>query len=324
MRALLCKELGPPEALVVEEVPDLVPGERDVIVRVHAAGVNFPDGLIIAGKYQFKGELPFSPGGECAGVIESVGEKVKHLRPGMRVMGFTTYGAFAEQARLPANAAIPMPDELDFVTASAFVLAYATSYHALVDRAALKKGETLLVLGAAGGVGIAAVEIGKAIGARVIAAASSADKLAVCREHGADELIDYGTGDLRARLKELAPDGVDVVYDPVGGAYTEPALRSLAWRGRLLVVGFAAGEIPKLPLNLALLKGASVVGVFWGDFARREPREFATSVRQLGAWFREGKLRPHVSQTLPLRKAAEALKLMAARQVKGKLVLTPE
>src|SRR6185503_2131353 len=174
MRGLLCKELGRPEALVVEEVPDLVPGERDVIVRVHAAGVNFPDGLIIAGKYQFKGELPFSPGGECAGVIESVGEKVKHLRPGMRVMGFTTYGAFAEQARLPANAAIPMPDELDFVTASAFVLAYATSYHALVDRAALKKGETLLVLGAAGGVGIAAVEIGKAIGARVIAAASSA------------------------------------------------------------------------------------------------------------------------------------------------------
>src|SRR5207344_103890 len=211
-----------------------------------------------------------------------------------------------------------LPQGMDFVAGAAFMLTYGTSDHALSDRAALQAGETLLVLGAAGGVGIAAIEIGKALGARVIACASTDDKLAVCREHGADETINYSSDDFRERIKQLTGGaGVDVVYDPVGGAYTEPALRSLAWRGRLLVVGFAAGEIPKLPLNLALLKGASVVGVFWGDFTRREPREFAASVRQLGAWFSEGKLRPHVSQTLPLEKAAEALKLMAARQVKG-------
>jgi NADPH2:quinone reductase len=217
-----------------------------------------------------------------------------------------------------------MPEGMDFASAAAFLLTYATSDHALRDRGALQPGETLLVLGAAGGVGLAAVEIGKALGARVIACASSADKLAVCREHGADEGIDYAAEDLRERIKALTDGrGVDVVYDPVGGAYSEPAFRSLAWRGRLLVVGFAAGEIPKLPLNLPLLKGASVVGVFWGDFARREPRAFAQSVRQLGRWYAEGKLRPHVSQTLPLARAAEALKLMAARQVKGKIVLTP-
>jgi NADPH2:quinone reductase len=212
---------------------------------------------------------------------------------------------------------------MDFASGAAFLLTYGTSDHALRDRGGLKSGETLLVLGAAGGVGLAAIEIGKALGARIIACASSDEKLEVCRSHGADATINYATEDLRERIKALTDGrGVDVVYDAVGGPYTEPAFRSLAWRGRLLVVGFAAGEIPKLPLNLALLKGASVVGVFWGDFARREPREFADSVRQLGRWFREGKLRPHVSQTFPLRQAAEALKLMAARQVKGKVVLT--
>jgi NADPH2:quinone reductase len=322
MKALLCKEYGPPERLVVEDVPDLVPGEREVVIRVHAAGVNFPDGLIIQNKYQFKPALPFAPGGECAGVIETVGAKVKHLTPGMRVMAFTTFGTFAEQVVAPAAAAIPMPAELDFVTASAFVLTYATSYHALVDRAGLRPGETLLVLGAAGGVGLAAIEIGKALGARVIAAASTADKLAVCKQHGADELIDYGSGDLRAQLKELAPDGANVIYDPVGGPYTEAAFRSCAWRGRLLVVGFAAGDIPKLPANLALLKGASIVGVFWGDFARREPGRAMSDLVQLFQWLREGKLRPEVSKTYPLERGGEAIRALLDRKVTGKLVIT--
>jgi NADPH2:quinone reductase len=279
--------------------------------------------LIIQNKYQFKPPLPFSPGSELAGVVKEVGPGVSNFRPGDKVMAFTTYGAFAEEVKTEASRLVPMAEGMDYGAASAFLLTYGTSDHALRDRGALKSGETLLVLGAAGGVGLAAIEIGKALGARVIACASSEEKLAVCREHGADGAINYTTEDLRERIKALTEGrGVDVVYDAVGGPYTEPAFRSLAWRGRLLVVGFAAGEIPKLPLNLALLKGASVVGVFWGDFAKREPREFAESVRQLGRWFGEGKLRPHVSQTFPLRQAAEALKLMAARQVKGKVVLT--
>jgi NADPH:quinone reductase len=322
MRALLCKEYGPPDRLVLEEIGELVPGEREVVIRVHAAGVNFPDGLIIQGKYQFKPEPPFSPGGECAGVIEKLGAKVRHLREGMRVMAFTTFGAFADQVRVDATAVIPMPDELDFVTASAFVLAYATSYHALVDRAGLRAGETLLVLGAAGGVGLAAVEIGKALGARVIAAASTPEKLAVCQYHGADALIDYATEDLRARMKELAPNGADVVYDPVGGSYTEAALRSCAWRGRLLVVGFAAGEIPKLPANLALLKGASIVGVFWGDYSRREPSKAAADIVQLFQLLRDGKLRPSISKTYPLEHGGEAIQALLDRKVTGKLVIT--
>jgi len=324
MKAVLCKQYGPPESLTFEELPSPRPGPGEAVVTVKAASVNFPDVLIIQNKYQFKAPLPFSPGSELAGVVKEVGAGVTAFKPGDRVIAFTTYGAFAEEAKTDAGRLLPMPDGMDFASAAAFLLTYATSDHALRDRGSLQPGETLLVLGAAGGVGLAAVEIGKALGARVIACASSADKLAVCREHGADEGIDYAAEDLRERIKALTDGrGVDVVYDPVGGAYSEPAFRSLAWRGRLLVVGFAAGDIPKLPLNLPLLKGASVVGVFWGDFARREPRAFAESVRQLGRWYAEGKLRPHVSQTLPLARAAEALKLMAARQVKGKIVLTP-
>lgn len=322
MKALLCKQHGPPSALVVEDVPDLVPGEREVIIRAHAAGVNFPDGLIIADKYQFKPALPFSPGGECAGTIAKVGEKVKHLRVGQRVMAFTTFGAFAEEVRAEAAGVIPMPDELDFVTAAAFVLVYGTSYHALIDRAALRAGETVLVLGAAGGVGLAAIEIAKAAGARVIAAASSAEKLAVCTQHGADATIDYAAGDLRAQLKAIAPAGPDVVYDPVGGAYTEAAFRSIGWRGRHLVVGFAAGDIPKLPANLTLLKGASLVGVFWGDYARREPGRVASDLVQLFAWLREGKLRPEISGTYPLERGADAIQALLDRKVTGKLVIT--
>jgi NADPH2:quinone reductase len=323
VKAVLCKQYGPPESLVVEELPSPKAGAGEAVVTVKAASVNFPDVLIIQNKYQFKPPLPFSPGSELAGIVKEVGAGVTAFKPGDKVIAFTTYGAFAEEAKTEASRLMPLPEGMDFISGAAFLLTYATSDHALRDRGALKAGETLLVLGAAGGVGLAAIEIGKALGARVIACASTDEKLAVCREHGADATINYAAEDLRERIKALTEGkGVDVVYDSVGGPYSEPAFRSLAWRGRLLVVGFAAGEIPKLPLNLALLKGASVVGVFWGDFARREPREFAASVRQLGQWYREGKLRPHVSQTFPLALAAEALKLMAARQVKGKVVLT--
>jgi len=325
MKAVLCKQYGPPDTLTFEELPSPRPGAGEVVVAVKAASVNFPDVLIIQNKYQFKPPLPFSPGSELAGVVKEVGSGVTGFKAGDKVIAFTTYGAFAEEVKTEASRLLRLPEGMDFASGAAFLLTYGTSDHALRDRGALKAGETLLVLGAAGGVGLAAIEIGKALGARVIACASSEEKLAVCKSHGADAGIDYASEDLRERIKALTEGrGVDVVYDPVGGPYSEPAFRSLAWRGRLLVVGFAAGEIPKLPLNLALLKGASVVGVFWGDFTRREPREFAASVRQLGTWFREGKLRPHVSQTLPLHQAAEALKLMAARQVKGKLVLTSE
>jgi NADPH2:quinone reductase len=322
MKAVLCKQFGPPESLVVEELPSPRPAPGEVVVSVKAASVNFPDVLIIQNKYQFKPPLPFSPGSELAGVVKEAGEGVR-FRPGDKVIAFTTYGAFAEEMKTEATRLLPLPEGMDFVTGAAFLLTYGTSEHALCDRGALRPGETLLVLGAAGGVGLAAVEIGKALGARVIACASSDEKLAVCRQHGADELINYATEDLRGRIKLLTGErGVDVVYDAVGGPYTEPAFRSIAWRGRLLVVGFAAGDIPRLPLNLALLKGAAVVGVFWGDFARREPARFAASVERLAAWYREGKLRPHVSATYRLEQAAEALKLMAARQVKGKVVLT--
>ena len=323
MKAVLCKQYGPPESLVVEELPAPRPGPGEVVVSVKAASVNFPDFLIIQNKYQFKPPLPFSPGSELAGVVKEVGAGVSNVRPGDRVIAFTTYGAFAEEVKTEVARLLPLPEKMDFITGAAFLLTYATSDHALRDRGALKAGEALLVLGAAGGVGLAAIEIGSALGARVIACASSEDKLAVCREHGADATINYASEDLRERVKALTKGrGVDVVYDAVGGAYTEPAFRSLAWRGRLLVVGFAAGEIPKLPLNLALLKGAAVVGVFWGDFARREPKAFAESVRQLARWYGEGRLRPHVSQTLPLERAAEAIQLLASRKAKGKVVLT--
>jgi len=245
------------------------------------------------------------------------------VKRGDRVMAIIGYGAFAEEVRVEGARVLPLPDGMDFESAAAFGLTYATSDHALVDRGALKAGETLLVLGAAGGVGIAAIEIGKVLGARVIACASTDDKLAVCREHGADDTINYATEDLRERIKAITGGkGADVVYDPVGGTYTELALRSIAWRGRLLVVGFAAGEIPKIPLNLTLLKGCAIIGVFWGEFTRREPERFLAAMDKLGRWFAEGKLRPHVSKTLPLERASDALELMAGRNVKGKVVLT--
>jgi NADPH2:quinone reductase len=323
MKAVVCEKYGPPDSLVVKDLPSPRASAAEVVISVKAASVNFPDVLIIENKYQFKPPLPFSPGSELSGVIKEVGPGVSGWKVGDRVLAYTAYGAFAEEVKVESNRLVRLPAKMSFEQGAAFVLTYGTSDHALRDRAALAAGETLLVLGAAGGVGIAAIEIGKALGARVIACASSDEKLAVCREHGADATINYAAEDLRERIKVLTDArGPDVVYDPVGGVYTEAAFRSIAWRGRLLVVGFAAGDIPKLPLNLALLKGASVVGVFWGDFGRREPKQFAASLGQIAAWYEAGKLRPHVSQTFPLAKAAEALNLMAARKVKGKVVIT--
>jgi NADPH2:quinone reductase len=323
VKAVLCKAYGPPESLVVEDVVSPEPGPGDVVITVKAASVNFPDVLIIQNKYQLKPPLPFSPGSEVAGIVKSVGAGVTHVGIGDPVLAIIGYGAFAEEVKTEGRRVLPLPHGMDFASAAAFGLTYATSEHALRDRGALQAGETLLVLGAAGGVGIAAIEIGKALGARVIACASTGDKLAVCRAHGADETINYATEDLRERIKALtAGGGADVVYDPVGGPYTELALRSIAWRGRLLVVGFAAGEIPKIPLNLTLLKGCAIVGVFWGEFTRREPERFAESMAQLGRWHAEGRLKPHISETFPLERAADALTRMANREVIGKVVLT--
>jgi len=323
LKAVLCKTFGPPETLVVDDVPSPVPGPGQVVIAVTAAGVNFPDTLIIQNKYQYKPPQPFSPGSECAGVVKEIGPGVTRVKPGDRVMAVTTYGAFAEEVCTDESRVLEIPEGMDFVAAAAFTLSYGTSAHALLDRGELKAGETLLVLGASGGVGLSAIEIGKALGAVVIACASTDDKLRVCLEHGADETINYERQDLRERAKSLTNgNGVDVVYDPVGGAYSEPALRSIAWRGRFLVVGFAAGEIPKIPLNLTLLKGCSIVGVFWGEFMGREPARFAEIIKQLGSWYQTGRLTPHVSETLPLERAADALQLMSSRKVKGKLVLT--
>jgi NADPH2:quinone reductase len=326
VKAILCTEYGPPDVLALVDVPPpSPPGPDEVVVSVKAASVNFPDVLIIQNKYQFKPPLPFTPGSEFAGVVKAVGERVTTVRPGDRVMAFTIYGAFAEEVKVDAARLLPIPARMDDTTAAAFLVAYGTSAHALADRGDLKAGETLLVLGAAGGVGLAAIEIGKALGARVIACASTEEKLAVCRTHGADETINYATEPFRDRIGQLTGGrGVDVVYDPVGGSYTELALRSTAWRGRLLVVGFAGGEIPRIALNLTLLKGCAIVGVFWGEFTRREPDRAAASVRQLASWHGEGKLKPHVSATLPLARAADALKRLATRTIIGKVVLTVE
>jgi NADPH:quinone reductase len=324
MRAVMCHRFGPPETLTVEEVAPPMPKPGEVRVRVKAAGVNFPDALIIQDKYQFKPPLPFSPGGELAGVIDAVGEGVTRVAPGQAVIGFTAWGAFAEQAVVPQDKLIPMPEGMPFEIAGSFLMTYGTCYHALKDRAQLAAGESVLVLGAAGGIGIAAIEIAKALGARVIAAASSAEKLRACREHGADETIDYQTEDLRDRLKVFTGGrGVDVVCDPVGGSFSEPALRSTAWRGRYLVVGFAGGEIPKIPLNLPLLKGSSIVGVFWGDFLKREPANGERDVQALVALYRAGKIRPLVSARYPLERAADALQALMQRKVQGKVVVVP-
>jgi NADPH2:quinone reductase len=324
MKALLCRALGPVESLAVGDIAAPTPAKGQVLVDVKAAGVNFPDVLMVQGKYQFKPPLPFAPGCELAGIVKAVGDGVTHVKPGDRVLALVMHGGFAEQAVADAAAVVPLPDAVDFATGAAFMFTYGTSYHALRDRAALQPGETLLVLGAAGGVGLAAVELGKLMGARVIAAASSAHKLEVCRSRGADDTIDYSSEDLRERVKALTEGrGVDVVYDPVGGGYSEPALRSMAWKGRFLVVGFANGEIPRIALNLTLLKGCSIVGVFWGHFTTKEPQANAAHVRSLLEWIAAGRLKPFVSERYPLARGVEALLAMQARRVKGKVVILP-
>jgi NADPH2:quinone reductase len=325
MKTVLCKELGPPERLVLEDVAPPEPGKGQVVVQVKACGVNFPDTLIIAGKYQFKPDLPFAPGSDVAGIVTRIGEGVTRTHVGDRVFAVLGWGGFAEEVLANESQLIPIPHNLDFVTASAFALTYATSYYALKERAKLQKGETLLVLGAAGGVGLAAVELGKVMGANVIAAASSDEKLEVCRQYGAKELINYNTQDLKERLKTLTGGrGVDVVYDPVGGPYSEIALRNTAWEGRFLVIGFSNGEIPRIPLNLTLLKGCSIVGVFYGSFAQRDPQRNAQLFQQLLTWIQEGTLKPLVSATYPLEHAAAAIRSLADRKATGKVVVVTE
>ncbi|MEE4228697.1 NADPH:quinone oxidoreductase family protein [Pseudomonas viridiflava] len=323
MKALLCKAFGPASTLVLEDIPAPDVKKNEILLDIHAAGVNFPDTLIIEGKYQFKPPFPFSPGGEAAGVISAVGENVTHLKPGDRVMALTGWGSFAEQVAVPNYNVLPIPESMDFTIAAAFSMTYGTSMHALKQRANLQPGETLLVLGASGGVGLAAVEIGKALGARVIAAASSAEKLEVAKNAGADELINYTDTSLKDEIKRLTNgNGADVIYDPVGGDLFDQAIRAIAWNGRLLVVGFASGRIPELPVNLALLKGASVVGVFWGSFAQRQPQDNAANFKQLFAWFEEGKLKPLVSQVYPLERAGEAIDALGGRRAVGKVVVS--
>ncbi len=325
MKAILCREFGTPERLEYADVEPLTPGAGQIVLSVKACAVNFPDTLIIQGKYQYQPSMPFSPGTDVAGVVKSVGAGVETLRPGARVFGLVMHGGYAEEVIMPAAAATLIPDEIDFVTAAAFQLTYGTAYHALVDRARIQPGETLLVLGAAGGVGLAAVEVGKTLGARVIAAASSPEKLAACREAGADEVIDYSVENLRERLKTLGGDtGVNVAFDPVGGSFTEPALRSMAWGGRYLVIGFTSGDIPRIPLNLPLLKVCALVGVFYGSLLAHDPALARTNQRELVAWLREGRIKPRVSATYPLRDAALALNDITARRAVGKIVLVME
>ena len=323
MKAIVCKKYGPPSDLEFTDVSLPPVGEKQVRIKIKACSLNFPDTLIIRGLYQFKPELPFTPGSDIAGIVLEKGSKVRHLNVGDEVFGFTLTGGFAEEANIDAKTIFPKPPNMPFHIAASFLLAYGTSYHALIDRAKLTEGETVVILGASGGVGLAAVEIAKQMGARVIAAASSDDKLNLCKEHGADETINYTSEDLKTRIKELTDGkGADVVYDPVGGTYSEAALRGIAWEGRFLVVGFAAGEIPKIPLNLALLKGCQIIGVFWGSFAMKDPNKNMQNSLQLMTWYAEGKLKPHIHKLYPLEETPDALAEMIARKVKGKVVIT--
>jgi len=326
MHAWLCENPVGVEALQWKELPTPTPGPGEVLIAIEAASLNFPDLLIVQNKYQMKPALPFVPGSEYAGVVQAVGDGVKHLQVGQKVACLSGTGGFGTHTLAPAALCMPLPDGFAAVDAAAFIMIYATSWHALMDRAALKAGETVLVLGAAGGVGTAAIQLAKAAGARVIAAASSDDKCALCRELGADETINYSVhapdGSLRDEIKRLTGGkGPDVVYDPVGGAFAEPVFRSIAWRGRYLVVGFASGPIPSLPLNLALLKGASIVGVFWGDFAKREPQANAAMMQTLAGLYGAGRIKPMIDRTLPMSELPQAYAVMGSRSVKGKLVL---
>jgi len=322
MHAWLCENPTGVDALTWKELPTPTPAAGQVLLKIEAASLNFPDLLIVQNKYQMKPELPFVPGSEYAGTIEAVGEGVTHLKVGQSVACLSGTGGFGTHTLAPAKLCMPLPPGFPAVDAAAFIMTYATSHHALVDRAALKAGETVLVLGAAGGVGTAAIQIAKAMGAKVIAAASTDEKCALCQSLGADATINYSTENLRDALKTLTDGrGPDVIYDPVGGEFAEPAFRSIAWRGRYLVVGFAGGPIPALPLNLPLLKGASLVGVFWGDFARREPQANAAMMAELAQWYGQGKIKPVIDSTMPMAELKAAYAHMGSRGVKGKLVM---
>jgi NADPH:quinone reductase len=324
MKALLCTHYGTPDDLTIEQIAEPTAGPGEAVVQVKAAALNFFDTLIIAGKYQTKPAMPFSPAAEFAGVVESLGDGASGVKAGDRVLGYLGYGAARERVVVAAQKLVPIPDALDFDRAAGLCVTYGTTLHGLKDRAHLQAGETLAVLGASGGTGLAAVELGKVMGARVIACASSDDKLAFARQHGADDTINYANEDLKEALRRVTGGrGVDVIYDPVGGSYAEAALRSIAWQGRFLVVGFAAGEIPRIPLNLALLKGCDIVGVFWGSFIERDPASHRANTMQILDWVAAGKLSAHVQAVYPLSDAAAALKALAARKVMGKIVLRP-
>jgi NADPH:quinone reductase len=324
MKALLCTRYGTPDDLELVDIVDPKPARGEAVVRIQAAALNFFDTLIIAGKYQYKPEMPFSPAAEFSGTVESLGADVSSLKIGDRVLGYSTHGAARERIAISADKLVRIPDDLDFDRAAGLCITYGTTLHALKDRARLQPGESLAVLGASGGVGLAAIELGKLMGARIIACASSPEKIAFAKQHGADEGIDYSKNDLKDALRQLTQNrGADVIYDPVGGSYSEAALRSIAWQGRFLVVGFAAGEIPKLPLNLVLLKGCDVVGVFWGSWIERDPKGHRTNTEQLLAWCAQGKLSSHVHAVYPLAEAPAALKAIAARKVMGKVILRP-
>ncbi|SMD39112.1 NADPH2:quinone reductase [Reichenbachiella faecimaris] len=324
MKAVLCESYGPPENLVIKEIESLVPDHGEVIIEVKASGLNFPDTLIIEGKYQFQPEMPFSPGGEVAGIVKEIGDGVTHLKAGDCVMAGTGWGGFAQEVRGKVSNVFPLPDRISFEQAASTMMTFGTSYHALVNRAELKTGETLMVLGAAGGVGTAAIQIGKALGAQVIAAASTDEKLDYCKSIGADLTINYSKEDLKNQAKALTNGkGVDVIYDPIGDRFTEPALRAIAWKGRYLVVGFAAGEIPKIPLNLPLLKGCSIMGVFWGGFFRNEPQVNAENFMTIVEWLKEGKVKAQIHKKYPLEEVAAAMEELTSKKVKGKIIFEP-
>jgi NADPH:quinone reductase len=324
MKALLCTRYGTPDDLEIADVPDPAPGPGEAVVRVASAALNFFDTLIIAGKYQVKPLMPFSPAAEFAGTVEAMGAGVTGFAAGDRVLGYAGYGAARQRIAVAAERLVKIPATLDFDRAAGVCVTYGTTLYALKDRAHLKQGETLAVLGASGGVGLAAVELGKLMGARVIACASSEEKLAFARKHGADDGIDYSKDDLKDALRRVTDgNGVNVIYDPVGGAYAEAALRSIAWEGRFLVVGFAAGDIPKLPLNLVLLKSCDVLGVFWGSWITRDPAGHRANTEQLLKWVADGKLSSHVHAVYPLTDAGAALKAIASRKVMGKVILHP-
>ncbi|MBV5290745.1 MAG: NADPH:quinone oxidoreductase family protein [Curvibacter lanceolatus] len=327
MHAWLCENPVGVDALSWKELPTPSPKAGEVLIEIKAASLNFPDLLIVQNKYQMKPPLPFVPGSEYAGVVAAVGEGVKHLKVGDSVACLSGTGGFGTHTLAPAALCMPLPAGFPHVDAAAFIMIYATSWHALIDRAQLKAGETVLVLGAAGGVGTAAIQIAKAAGAKVIAAASTDEKCALCKQIGADETINYSVDSVpnafREKIKALTGGkGPDVIYDPVGGDFAEPAFRSIAWRGRYLVVGFASGPIPNLPLNLPLLKGASLVGVFWGDFARREPQANAAMMGELAQWYAQGKVKPVIDRTMPMSELKAAYAHMGSRGVMGKLVMT--